>query len=394
MVQPKQVSNDTKGATTRPNPRLSECYERGLILANSENNFDYAHAMFTECVLHDPGNLRFVEAMIQNLRAKTPRRKKSRFISLRRSNSPLRKFAQREEWSDVLRIGIDLLNVNPWDVATLGILAEACAARHHNDVELVYLKQALDSEPKNIEVNRHCARSLGRMGQFDQAIACWHRVEKLTGKDEEAARMISLLAEEKLKYPGGRPPTAQKKETPAGVPDDMPRQVVVGPRQILEQAIAHDPHDASNYIKLADFLSEANQIDAAEALLSRAIAACGDQNSLVKKLKQVRLLRAEEQRSLAEERVIEQQINDTPIRIPWLELGLAVACFAIVVQLVPVVRSVAESIVDFRKWSQIDWFLFNIFVLLVLITVRYRPELRTAIRQRQNRKNGASNLSR
>jgi hypothetical protein len=69
---------------------------------------------------------------------------------------------------------------------------------HHNEVELVYLKQALEANPKDADVNRHCARSLARMGQFDQAIACWHRVEKIVPGDREVARMISELSEQKV----------------------------------------------------------------------------------------------------------------------------------------------------------------------------------------------------
>ncbi len=35
------------------------------------------------------------------------------------------------------------------------------------------------------------AESLARMGQFDQAIACWHRIEELDKGNDEARRKIS-----------------------------------------------------------------------------------------------------------------------------------------------------------------------------------------------------------
>ena len=172
-------------------------------LATCEKNYDYAHAMFAECVVQDPGNLQFAEAMIQNLRTRTPHVKKSRLSLHRGGSRELKKASQDKDWPAVFRTGIELLKADPWDVTTLRAMADACAALHHNEVELVYLKQALGADPKNVEVNRHCARSLGRMGQFDQAIACWHRVEMFKGKDEEAAKNISILTEDKFRYPGG-----------------------------------------------------------------------------------------------------------------------------------------------------------------------------------------------
>jgi hypothetical protein len=91
-------------------------------------------------------------------------------------------------------------------------MAKACEALHYNEVELVYLKPALDAAPKDANVNRHCARSLARMGQFDQAIACWHRVDEITGKDREAAAMISQLAEERMRK-GSRVEQEQRAES-------------------------------------------------------------------------------------------------------------------------------------------------------------------------------------
>jgi len=187
--------------------RLEECYRRGLKLS-SERNFEYAHTMFAECVIGHPANVSYVEGLLRNLSTKLPGAKQRR-ISLRRGGSrKIKQAVNHKEWSKVLRLGIDLLNFNPWDVVTLGAIAQACAQLHCNESELVYLKQALDAKPKDIEINRHCARSLERMGQFDQAIACWHRIETIRGSDREAARMIAHLSDEKLKYPGGRPSAA------------------------------------------------------------------------------------------------------------------------------------------------------------------------------------------
>lgn len=213
---PEDRSENAAAPTSRRERRLAECFQRGVQVASGEKNYDYAHAMFAECVLHDPGNQQFVEALIKNVRARTPRPPKWRLGGGHRG---LRQAAQRQDWPAVIRVGVERLKDDPWDVAALRAMAEASAALHHNEVELVYLKQALDAAPKNADVNRHCARSLARMGQFDQAIACWHRVETLQPQDAEAAKMISLLAEERLKYPGGRPPSPRQRKFPPRNPN-------------------------------------------------------------------------------------------------------------------------------------------------------------------------------
>jgi tetratricopeptide (TPR) repeat protein len=183
--------------------RLAECFQRGRHLATVEKDYEYAHAMFAECVAQDPANLEYVEALLANSKAMFRGDKKNARHLMRLSGErELKKTVVDKDWPNVLRLGIDVLKGDPWHVATLRKMAEACEALHYNEVELAYLKQALDAAPKNADVNRHCARSLARMGQFDQAIACWHRVEEITRGDREATEMISKLAEEKMQWQG------------------------------------------------------------------------------------------------------------------------------------------------------------------------------------------------
>jgi len=388
MAQDTQSTSGASGASSSRNRRLSDCFERGLHLSNCDQNYDYAHAMFAECVRHEPGSFQFVEAMIRNLRARSPSAKKRPFKLGRRGARTLKTAIQRKEWTEVFTAGVELLNADPWEVTTLRALAEASAARHYNEVELVYFKQALDAEPTNVEVNRHCARSLGRMGQFDQAIACWHRIEKLRGKDDEAAKMISLLAEEKLKYPGGRPPAARSKAALAEEPEvkETPQEIVLSPRQKLEQAIEQEPQKVANYLELAELLLESSQFNAAETVLVRGLAACGEQHELVEQLRRVRMLRADEQRELAEERAMQQEIENAPFRIPWLELALIAMVLMLALQLIPAFRAAAWRLVDFRQWSQLGWIAFNIIVLIALVAVRFAPDLLVYSRERQKRR--------
>jgi len=268
-------------------------------------------------------------------------------------------------------------------------MAEASAALHHNDVELAYLKQALDADPKSIEVNRHCARSLGRMGQFDQAIACWHRIETLRGKDDEASQMISSLAQQKLMRPQGPPATSHKKQTPVvevQAEEVQENYVALTPRQRLEQAIAQDPQNLGNYVELAQLLLESNQLTAAEGVLNRAITACGETSSLLEQLERVHYLRAEELRILAEQHELKQEMESGTIRIPWLELILGSAFVLLIIQIVPSAKTIAIKLIDVRQWSRAGWFLFNVAILLGLVALRFRTEIHTYIQRRRIRR--------
>ena len=96
-----------------------------------------------------------------------------------------------------------MLKLNPWDVSALLAMAAACENLDFGDCQLLYLKNALDANPKDADVNRTCGKALGRMGHFDQAIACWHRVEQAKPGDEEAAKAIGNLHIDKTIGHGG-----------------------------------------------------------------------------------------------------------------------------------------------------------------------------------------------
>lgn len=370
--------------------RLESCFQRGLRLAK-ERNYDYAHEMFAQCAIHAPSNVVYAEVMLKNLRDKLSGRKKtSRFGS--GGSRALKKSMQQSDWTSVLRQGVDLLKVNPWDVVTLRAMAKACEACHYNEVELVYLKQALDANPKDVEVNRHCACSLGRMGQFDQAIACWHRVETLQGKSDEASRMISQLAEDKLRYPGGIPPVAQPlvPATVAATTESRLSEPLGEPtltrRQLLERMLADKPQDEATHLELADLLIASELYDVAEAGLKRALNTCGESPSLIERLERVSdLLAAHRQEAAVARQFADNNGQREPLRMPWLELLLAAAVLGLGLQFFPTAGTAVWRAFDVRNWTRPAWFVLNAFVLLILVSVRFVPEMRAAWQEKRRR---------
>jgi len=276
---------------------------------------DYANTLLTQCVVADPSNLVYVEAFLKNLQEKYQNNKRgARWLfggGSGKGRSEFKKAVAKNDWVEILRLGPELLHSNPWDVSVLRAMAQACAAFQYNEVELRYLKNALDANPKDIEVNRHCALSLARMGQFDQAIACWHRIEELRPNDAEPKRMIAELTVERARPQAMRSGPAARRAAPqtgaapqaiaaqaanAQSPEDgsavheepasgsapsgtetavpepaAPRhQVQLTPIQRLEKAITTEPEIVENYLELIDLYIAAQRFQDAERVFQRA----------------------------------------------------------------------------------------------------------------------------
>lgn len=308
--------------------RLQQCYDHGTKLAAQESyDFDYAHTLFAECVMRDPGNLMYVDAMLQNLQRKYHNNKKGSRLAMFAGKGPLKKAVSHRAWAVVLELGPDALKSNPWDTVTLRAMADACAAYGYTDVELRYLRNALDANPRDAEVNRHCALSLARIGNFDQAIACWHRVEEARPTDPEPPEMINRLQLDKTharaaghaegsrgkavhKHGGSaspaesrsraEPPKEHDLEEPAAKP--RRREIEQTPRQKLEQALSYNPNDTDSYLELAQLHLDEHRFADAERVLARGLAATGNNLAIQDQLDQVQILRVRHQLAIAEQR--------------------------------------------------------------------------------------------
>jgi len=69
-------------------------------------------------------------------------------------------------------------------------MASAVREMGFDEVELAYLKTALDANSADPDINRLCAIALRERKRYDEAIICWHRVEQAKPEDEEAAQFV------------------------------------------------------------------------------------------------------------------------------------------------------------------------------------------------------------
>jgi tetratricopeptide (TPR) repeat protein len=292
--------------------RLTQCYNRGAqALDGKPPNLDYAIEMFALCVLGDPGNAIYTQVLLGALRQKFGARKSGGLTALWSGGGRLglKKHAANAQWREILKQGIGIIKANPADYTCLLAMAEACGNLMFSDAQRVYLKAALDAAPKDVEVNKQCAKFLADQGEFDQAIACWLRISAVKSLAEEAQREIARLQVEKTIVAGhgmagrtgGRPAAGQ---TGSG---DQP---VADRATTLRQQIKENPAGIEAYLELADLLERDATVAEAEKMLATALAASGNDLKVQEHIEDRHLRWARHRVMLAEKRLEEDGSPD------------------------------------------------------------------------------------
>ena len=253
--------------------RLQKAFEHASRQA-AQDSFDYATELFTQCVAGDPGNLLYVQSFMGNLQKKYKNNKTGSRLAVlkcRRPRSAVKKAKGKKDWEGVICSGLEGLKVNPWDVYTLVEMANAADELALDEIPLVYLKAALEANPKDVDVCRVCAQALGKRGQFDQAIALWHRIETIKPDHEEAMRAIASLSVEKTISKGGY--NADEAKKAKGVVAGKGKEPEVSREQFLRNRLARKPKDIPSYIELANLHIQDEDFAKAEEVLGRALEA-------------------------------------------------------------------------------------------------------------------------
>ncbi len=312
--------------------RLQAVFERARQSAEKAD-YDYAHDLLAQCLMDDPANLIYLQHFLGNLAQKYGNNKKgARFAALKSKGSrmALNKAAGKGQWREAFDAACDALKPNPWETATLLDVADAYKQLGCDECQLFALRWALDASPKDVTVNRRAAETLARLGQFDQAISCWRRVEQARPGDQEAAKAISQLSVEKTIQQGGYDPnllqgstsTAGATETsfrdrvaqargeaPAAPPGGS--NAAAGREKQLLDAIDAAPADVANYLQLAELFAERNRLREATEILTRGLAASGGGDLTVReRLEDAHLRLAQHQVAVAQRRAEEEKTEE------------------------------------------------------------------------------------
>jgi tetratricopeptide (TPR) repeat protein len=165
------------------------------------------------------------------------------------------------------------------------------------------------------------------MGQFDQAISCWRRVEQARPGDEQASKAISKLSVEKTIQKGGYNEELLKSNTTGSqeLEDSVRERVSQGraeaaaaksssdvkqEKQLLT-AIEAKPAEIENYLELAEVFTAQNRLRETVEILSRALAASGGGDLRVReRLEDASLRRAQHQVAVAQRRAEEDKTDE------------------------------------------------------------------------------------
>lgn len=270
------MAEDSQGGSG-PSPeqrrRLQKLFEHAN-RAMGQDNFDYATKLLTDCVLGDPGNILYLQSFLGNLRKKYANNKKGAMAAYLRTagtRAVVQKAAMQKNWDQVLKNGLEILKLNPWDSGTLVHLSQVADAQEHDDIELTYLKAAYDADSDDLDILRRCARAMAERKIFGQALFLWHRVEQLRPKDEEAKKAIADLAVEQTISQGryeekvAGKPNAAASEAPK---DD--RRVDETDEERLMRLIRKSPTELGRYFELASLFAKDEQFEKAEKVLLQA----------------------------------------------------------------------------------------------------------------------------
>ena len=295
QLPPKSAATMLPPLTVAVRQRLQQVFDRAQQCVEKGER-DYASDLLTQCVVEDPGNLIYLQHFLSNLAQKYGNNKTGARLAglkIRSGRSALVKAASKGQWREAFEAGSNALKVNPWDAATLIALADACQQIGSPESEIFLLRWALDVDPKDPVVNRRAALGFARMGQFDNAIGCWRRVEQAKPNDQEAAKAISQLSVEQTIQKGGYQQelldgttkvadheSAVRASMARGrkeVTEEMASKAVDTRReQPLLDAIQAQPAEVANYLELAEVFGAQERLPDAERILTQALAVtCG-----------------------------------------------------------------------------------------------------------------------
>ena len=288
-------------------------------------NYDYATELLTQCVIGDPGNQIYAQTFLGNLHRKYNNNKKgSTLASIRSAGSKtsMMNASRKKDWSGILKAGLDVLKINPWDTYALVHIAKACGEMKLIDCQLTYLKSAQDADPKSIEIQRKCAQALESIGQYDQAISCWSKVSTLAkaksdnAVEEEANRAVARLQVDKTMQSSGLNTGGDDEPAASGgsaaAADAKPGAAAGKPAKRtkiddLEEQLAENPTDLLAYSELAEIHAKAERWSAAEKVLNRGLEATGGDLRLREQLEDIQLRRARQNSLIADKQAAEQK---------------------------------------------------------------------------------------
>ncbi len=297
-----------------PNKRLQQLFQHANNLMG-KGNHDYAHDLFCQCVVADPGNVLYTQTCLANLFQKHGDKKKGSFLKGIGSKGGVKKAALQKDWKGVIKSGLEALMANPRDTATFLALADACGHMEHSDTQAVYLRAALKFNPDDLHINRVCGPVFRERKEFDLAELCWRRVLKAKPDDEEAQRQIGQIAAEMTMQKGGYEEAESSRDVKKASSTAGVQREELSPEEQLRRQIKKNPRDKAAYNELASMYQRAGNGDQAVEILTKAIEEFPDDTEIQETLKGIQLQIFRDRLSKAEKAAAEAGTDEAKKRL-------------------------------------------------------------------------------
>ena len=272
-----------------PNKRLQQLFQRANTLMG-QGNHDYAHELFAQCVIADPGNVVYTQTCLANLFQKHGNKKKGGMFAGIGSRGGVKKSALQKDWKGVIKSGLAALKANPWDTSTFLSMADACGNMDHSDTQAVYLRAALKFNPDDVHINRICGAVFRERKEFDVAIMCWQRVLKAKPDDEEASRAVGQIMAEQTIHKGyeGADSSRDVKKSPASSAGVQREEL--SPEEQLRRQIKKNPRDKAAYNELAEIYRRTDSLATGRSrFLTKAVEEFPDDLDIREKLESIQM---------------------------------------------------------------------------------------------------------
>jgi len=281
-----EVSDSQQGAAQS---RVGVDFQAASRFVRSQ--YDVATEVLIQCVIREPKNSVYLQNLLRSLRTKHDRKRRNPPATdqSEAARSALQIALDDNNWKGIVEAVCDIVSHNPKETAALVALAEGYEKQDADECQLYCFRTALEADTKNLEVLRPFGRALTRMGQIEQALGCWRRVEKASPGDEEACRMIDKLSTRQ----GGVPPVGVGQPTTPAPQRQALETKLTGTAAVREEAlqrsIQSDPMKPSNYGDLADLYLQNESLEEAASILQDGLNAIGEHLEFREQLENVQM---------------------------------------------------------------------------------------------------------
>lgn len=271
-----------------------------------KSNYDYAIQMYQEACKLAPDMLVYRQALrgIERRKFDNEPSKVGRLVGARTQTIKLKSKAARakSQWSHVIEVCEEVFVHNPWDVGAAREAAEAAEQLGLNPLAQWFMESVLNVAT-DAEFFRHAAHVFKLNCSWPQATAAWERVKKLNPNDEDARREINAISASATIQRSGLGEALTKRdadrEAQAKAPKELEelKQPQLTPEERWKKEIKEKPTQIGPYLQYAEHFKLRGDLDSAEKILGRGLAAVAEDPALKRAHAEVQIARI--QRAIA-----------------------------------------------------------------------------------------------